>query len=310
MKKAIALAAALIASSAQATSGLDFGDLNYFLKAGQFNLTSNVSVVNAEVSDAGFTPQRNFETNGYVIEDRLSYGLAENLNAFVGLDYAFQYKTELPGSSDSENGGLSNPYFGANYRLMNQSNAAFNLDFGAIARISVMDAETGFSGEDGQYNRGNHALELNSSIGRKWNEANEWRLTAAVIQQFAGETTQISPGVADQDFDTDASTDMSLTAAYQYRPVQEFMLTVSAQALRVGEIESENTTANTDSTEDAHMDLRFGFSAKYLITENFIGRFNYGQGRLAEYDIERNNVKSELKDRHEMLYGLGIDWLF
>ncbi len=307
MKKAIALAAALLASSAQATSGLDFGDLNYFLKGGQFNLTSNVSVVNVEVFDEAASAE--YETNGYVFEDRLSYGLADNLNAFVGLDFAFKYETELPGSSESDNGGLSNPYFGANYRLMNQKDAAFNLDFGAIARINIMDGETGFAGEDGNYARGNHALELNSSIGRKWNEANEWRLTAAVIQQFAGESTQMISG-GDQDYETDASTDMSLTAAYQYRPVQEFMLTVSAQALRVGEIESENTTSNFDTTEDAHMDLRFGFSAKYLITENFIGRFNYGQGRLAEYDIERNNAKSELKDRHEQFYGFGIDWLF
>lgn len=307
MKKAIALAAALLASSAQASSGLDFGDLNYFLKDGQFNLTSNVSVVNAETNDEGASAR--YETNGYVLDNRFSYGLADNLNAFVGLDYAFMYETERPGSSDSDNSGLSNPYLGANYRLMNQNDAAFNLDFGVIGRVRIMDAETGFQGEDGQYNRGNHSLELNSSIGRKWNEANEWRLTAAVIQQFAGETTQVL-AANDQDYETDASTDLALTAAYQYRPVQEFMMNVSLQALRVGEIESENTTSNTDTTEDAHLDFNFRFSAKYLITEKFIAKFNYGLARLAEYDIERGNTKSELKDRHENFYGFGIDWLF
>lgn len=305
MKKAIALAAALLASSAQATTGLDFGDLNFFIKDGQFNLTSNFNVYTAEVSNGG----NDFETNGYVIDNRVSYGLADNLNAFVGLDWAPVYETELPGSSDSDNSGISNPYFGANYRLMNQSDSSFNLDFGALARINMMDSETGFAGEDGNYARGNHSLEINSSIGRKWNEANEWRLTAAVIQQFEGETTQVL-AAGDQDYDTDPSTDLSLTAAYQYRPVQEFMMAVSAQVLRVGEAESENTTSNVDVTEDAHTDLNFRFTAKYLITEKFIAKFNYGQSRLAEYDTETGATKNELKDRHEQFYGFGIDWLF
>jgi hypothetical protein len=308
MKKAIALAAVLLASSAQATSGLDFGDLNYFLKDGQFNLTSNISVLNAETNDEANSAR--FETNGYVVDNRLSYGLADNLNAFVGLDYAFLYETELPGSSDSDNSGLSNPYLGANYRLINQNDALINLDFGVIGRINVMDAETGFRGEDGNFARGNHSLEVNSSIGRKWNEANEWRLTAAVTQQFAGESTQIQSGTPDQDYESDASTDMSLTAAYQYRPVQEFMMSISAQALRVGEVKSENTTSNFDTTEDAHTDLNFRFSAKYLVTETFIAKFNYGQSRMAEYDVKTNGTKSELKDRHENFYGFGIDWLF
>lgn len=305
MKKAIALAAVLIASSAQATSGLDFGDLNYFLKAGQFNLTSNFSVVTAELTDEGAGDK--FETNGYVLDNRFGYGIADNLNAFVGLDYAPKLETELPGSPDSQNGGLSNPYFGANYRLMNQNDGGFNLDFGALARVRVMDAETGIGGEDGTYNRGNHSLELNSSIGRKWNEANEWRLTAAVIQQFDGEV-ELKTSAGNADADTSSSTDVSLLAAYQYRPVQEFMMTVSAQALRVGESELKGN--GSKATDEAHLDFNFGFSAKYLITEKFIARFNYGQSRLAEYDAETDGVDSEQKDRHALFYGFGIDWLF
>lgn len=305
MKKAIALAAVLIASSAQATSGLDFGDLNYFLKAGQFNLTSNFNVVTAENTDEGSGEKS--ETNGFVLDNRFGYGVADNINAFVGLDYAPKLETELPGSPDSQNGGLSNPYFGANYRLMNQKDGAINLDFGAVARVRFMDAEIGTDGEDGTFNRGNHSLELNSSIGRKWNEANEWRLTASVIQQLDGEV-EVKTASGDADVDTSSSTDFSLLAAYQYRPVQEFMMTVSAQALRVGETEVKSS--GIKGTDEAHLDFNFGFSAKYLITESFIARFNYGQSRLAEYDTETAGVDSEQKDRHALFYGFGIDWLF
>ncbi len=307
MKKVIVVAAALLASSVQASSGLDFGDLNYFYKSGQFNLASNLSVLNAEVTDEA--SGIDYETNGYVIDNRFTYGVLDNLNAFVGLDFAFNYELEIPGSSDSKNSGLSNPYFGANYRLMNQSDAGINLDFGAVARVMIQDAERGFAGEDGNYNRGNHTLELNAAIGNKWNEANEWRLTAAVARQFDGEY-EIKTPAGDTDAETDASLDFSLTAAYQYRPVQEFMLAVSLQALRVGESETEDQTTNAKIEADAHLDFFFNFSAKYLITETFIAKFNYGLSRLDEYDNELGGAKSEQKDRFQNYYGFGLDFLF
>ena len=305
MKKAFVAAAVLLATSAHATSGLDFGDLNYFLKANQFNLTSNLSVVDEEVQPEGAAART--QIRGYVVDNRFGIGLADNLNVFAGLDFAFQYEIQESGSPDSDNGGLSNPYVGVNYRIMNQSDAAFNWDVGALGRIQLMDAEVGLDGKDGTFNRGNHSVEVNTSIGRKWNEANEWRLTAAVIQNLAGET-ELNDNTGSTDNETDASTDFSLTAAYQYRPVQEFMMAVSLQALRVGEVEAE--AGNVTSTADDYIDYNFRFSAKYLITEKFIARFNYGISRLAEYDIETGGTSTEQKDRHANFYGLGIDWLF
>ena len=305
MKKLIVVAA-ILATSAQASSGLDFGDLNYFIKSGQFNLTSNLNVIQTEVTNE--SSGVDFETNGYVVDNRFGYGLADNLNAFVGLDYAFNYETETSGSSDADNGGLSNPYAGVNYRLMNQKDSAFNLDFGAVARLQIIDAEVGTFGDDGTFNRGNHALELNSSIGRKWNEANEWRVTAALIHNFDGEF-EANSGTS-TDVETDASQDLSLTAAYQYRPVQEFMMGVAVQATQIGEVDSENKDTNAKITDDSHLDFNFTFTAKYLITDTFIAKFNYGQSRLSEYDRSTNGTDSEQKDRFAHYYGFGIDWLF
>lgn len=305
MKKAIVLATALLASSAQATSGLDFGDLNYFLKAGQLNLKSDLAVVNAEQTDE--TAGTRSEFNGYVLTNTLGVGIMDNLNVFAGLDYAYKYETSEPGQPDSDNSGLSNPYAGANFRLINQADSLVNFDLGAVAHIQVMDAEIGTDGKDGTYNQGNHSLELNSSIGRKWNEANEWRLTAAVVRNFDGEYDSRSSSGKSK-VDTDASMDMSLTAAYQYRPVQEFMMNVALQALRVGEVEGKS--GGTKVTADAHTDFNFTFSAKYLITESIIGKFNYGISRLAEYDVTTGGTTSEQKDVHQNFYGLGIDLLF
>lgn len=299
MKKAIFVAAVLAATSAQATSGLDFGDLNYFLKQNQFNLTSDFDVLNQEVNDA--------EVDGYILRNRFGFGVMDNLNVFLGLDWAYQLDTKVAGQAESRNPGLSNPYIGANYRVMNQKNSALNLDLGLLARVQVLDAELGEDGKDGNFYEGNHTIEANVAVGHKWNEANEWRLTAAALYNFAGEY-ELRDSNGNNDVETDGSLDFSLTAAYQYRPVQEFMMTTSLEAVRVGEVDAE--TRNIDVTDDAHLDFNFVFTAKYLITETFIAKFNYGFSRLAEYDRETGATKEEQKDRHENFYGLGIDWLF
>ena len=59
-----------------------------------------------------------------------------------------------------------------------------------------------------------------------------------------------------------------------------------------------------------NMDYNFTFSAKYLITETVIAKFNYGISRLAEYDVEESGTDSEQADRQANFYGLGIDLLF
>lgn len=305
MKKVIVVAMALLASSAQATSGLDFGDLNYFLKSGQFNLTSDMAVVNSEVQDAA--SGSNFETNGYIFTNTLGFGIADNLNAFVGLDFAYKNETELPGRPDSHNNGLSNPYLGVNYRLINQTNAAVNVDFGAVARIKAMDSEVGSSGKDGNYNSGHNSLELNTRIGRKWNEANEWQVAAGLVYNMDGKYKD--KGVFNQNVDTDARTDFFLRTSYQYRPVQEFMMNVFAQAMFVGE-QTADTASNVKIKNDRYMDLNFGFTAKYLITETFIFKFNYRLNHLAEFDRTVGGTTSEQKNRFANSYGFGIDWLF
>jgi hypothetical protein len=183
-----------------------------------------------------------------------------------------------------------------------------NIDFGALINVRLMDAEYGYNGKDGGFNKGNHSVELNTRLGHKWNEANEWQVIAGYVYNTAGEFTQNTAG-GDNDVDTDASHDFYLKALYQYRPVQEFMMTVSGTARRIGEVESDDNN-NNEYTDESHIDYNFGFSAKYLITENFIGRFNYGLNRLEEYDREVNGTDSEQKNRFMNTYGFGIDWLF
>ncbi len=310
MRKMIVAAAVLAVTSAHAAEELKFGDLNYFFKAGQINALADFNSVYQKHKVISTIE----ETRGYVIETQLTYGVSDQLNVFLGLDYAYDLQTEISGNSDYDNDGLGNPALGANYRLMNQSATSYNVDVGAVARINIQDAETGSSGvgtsENGNYagyKESRSSLEVNGKIGRKWNEANEWQLAAGIEYFKDGEST--APGNPDVDSDDDSSIDMYLRASYQYRPVNEIMFLLSAQATQVGEAESENDN-NVKTTRDSHMDIDFRFTTKYLVTDAFIVKFNYGMSRNADFDFKSGAVSDEVSNRRENFFGLGVDYLF
>lgn len=307
MKKFLAVAAVLAVTSANAEE-LKFGDLNYFLKQGQFNFSvdANISREVSTVNDV------KVEAEGYVFSPRLTYGLSDQLNLFVGANFLYDFETLPEGGSNAESDGLQNPYIGANYRVMNQNNGGFNLDVGAVADFNIMDSETSqFGKEDGnipafnfsQYGDPRSSLEINARLGNKWNEANEYYFLAAARYNKDGE---YEDGNANEDVELDSSIDYTLGAFYQYRPVMEFMLTLGLSATRFGEVDGE--VAGSDFTEEDHIDYRFHFNAKYLITETFIAKFNFSQDRRAEYESEL--AGDDMEKRKANSFGLGVDWLF
>jgi len=310
MRKLIAAAAVLAVTSAHAAEELKFGDLNYFLKQGQFNV-----VVDANSGFSKETADVTYEKRGYTFDTQFAYAINDKLNAFVGLSYAFDMqvedKTKDSPNADVDQDGLANPAIGLNYRLLDQGSSDFNFDLGAVARIKIQDAEVGSSVgqnvKDGNNATGRNALELNARLGKKWNEANEWQLAAGLVYFQDGETEYKSTA-GNSKIDEDSSMDVFLRASYQYRPVNEFMLLVSAQATRVGEVDSKE--ASVKSTADSHIDLDFRFTAKYLICENFIGKFNYGQSRNSDFDSKTAGVKTKIDKRRDSFFGIGVDFLF
>lgn len=304
MRKMIVAAAVLAVTSAHAAEELKFGDLNYFFKGGQVNASVDFSST-YEKQKVVSTME---ETRGYVIDTQLTYGVSDQLNVFLGLDYAYDLETEIGGQPDINSDGLANPELGAIYRLMNQSSTSYNVDIGAVARINLMDAEEGTAtDEDGNYADGRSALEVLARIGRKWNEANEWQLAGGVVYHNDGESTELSS--PENDSEIDSSMDLYLRASYQYRPVNEIMFLVSAQATQVGEVESEDDT-NTKTTLDSHMDIDFRFTTKYLVTDTTIVKFNYGMSRNADFDVKAGATSDEVSNRRENFFGLGVDFLF
>src|SRR5690606_20721666 len=90
MRRMIATAMLLVAGTAQSAEQLKFGDINYFLQQGQFNLLADVN--------SSFEKQRvdgdDVEVRGVILSTQLAYAFTDQFNAFVGLEYAYDREFE------------------------------------------------------------------------------------------------------------------------------------------------------------------------------------------------------------------------
>lgn len=312
MKIFIAIIAIVSAVSVQAQSDVSFGDLNFFVKQGQFNLLAEVGYTKGLSKESPGGTKTKIE--GWRTETRLNYGLTDQFNLFVGLDHKYAMETLVAGTPKYNQDGFANPILGANLRLLNQSASYVFLDVGFLARVNMMDAEEGDSdaatkkSKDGNGANGRNSYELNASVGRKWNEANEWRVTSGFVHNTSGDRDQLAVGASSTNVDIESSTDAFVRAAYQYRPVHEFMMTLAITGTRFAQLEEKETGVKTEN--DAHLDFDGRFTARYLILENLIIRFNMSTSRLPDYDVKTGSVKTEIKSRTYSLVGLGVDFLF
>jgi opacity protein-like surface antigen len=313
MKKFLCLAAVAAATvgSVQAEELL-FGDLNYFMKKGQVNVTAN-AVMGDETARKDQTTET--KVDGYFLNTTLALGLADHINAFVGLDYLHNVKTEV-GTPHYDTNGLQNPKFGGNVRLLNQDNAGVNFDVGAVVAVKFLDRETGSVSpkKDGDLLSpalSNHAeprntLDVNARVGKKWDIANEVYFLGGVTYHQSGKYKDLG---ANDDVSMESSVDVKAGAFYQYRPVDEFMTTLGVSGTRFGEFDGK-AADGTKLTSTSHIDLEFLFQAKYLVNDNLIAKFMMSQDRRSTYEIQAPSSQSVNDKRQSFNYGLGVDFLF
>lgn len=312
MKRILGVVAVLTATTVSAAE-VKFGDLNYFLTQGRVLVNFDTQWETTEVTQKNNPGQTTTETEGPIAHAKFAFALSDSMNVFVGANYTYQNDVKTEGGNRFQKDGLQNPAVGMNLRVMNQANAGFNLDLGAVAKVGISDETVG-SSTGGHNKMGNaserSSLELNARLGNKWDEANEFYTIAGFIYNQSGERTLKNGTGADQDLDLDASYDFYVGAFYQYRPVNEFMMTLGLDAKRVGSVEGDSSGTNFEYAD--HINSNWGFTAKYLITENFIARVNYG-GNL-KYTDYKNKIDGaadqKFENRRFMTMGLGVDFLF
>lgn len=315
MKKLIVTAAIMAVTGVQAQE-LHFGDLNYFLKQGQFNLKADGYLASSRTTynspGAGHTE---VQMEAYQFETRYAYAFTDRLNLFLGLDYNYKdYRKYVDGNRERYmQDGLKNPLLGANFRLVNQADSGVNVDVGVVATVRVEEAEVGYSdgvsAGDGNAANARNSYELNTRLGKKWDEANEFYLGLGAICNTSGEYTLKSSGT-DRKVELERSASSYLLAGYQYRPVHEFMLGLNLRATRYESVKAMETRSRTSMSEKAHTDKTLGFDAKYMILPNFIAKFNYFQDLNPEYDSRALGVKTSVENRHSKRFGLGVDFIF
>ena len=77
---------------------------------------------------------------------------------------------------------------------------------------------------------------------------------------------------------------------------------VSTQATRFGQIDAEVGNQDTETEEHIDMDLRF--TAKYLVTDSTIVKFNYNFGRNTDIDQTVGTTDATIKRRRENSFGI------
>lgn len=322
MKKFLALAAMMVIGTAHAEE-LKFGDMNYFLKQGQFNVGADF-LANNEVSRVDKGDES--EVDAYLLNTHYSYALSDSLNFTLGVNFLIDGETEASRVIIGTNGkpkvstdasadaqGVQNPSVGANYRFLNQNTSGYNVDFGAVATFKLTDREAASTNnKDGNiinptfsnYFDPRTTLEVNARVGKKWDEANEFYLVAGALYHTDGEYEQLESG----DVEMDSSVDFKLGGVYQYRPVHEFMMGFGLTAIRFGEMDGD--TFGSEFTRNDYIDYQFSFTAKYLINESLIAKFLFTHDRRDEVTYEYAAGDSKVDKRNGGQYGLGIDYLF
>jgi hypothetical protein len=311
MKRILGVAFVLAATTASATE-VKFGDLNYFLTQGRSQLSLDSKWDTSEVTPQNIAGQTKTETEGLIAKAKYAFAISDTLNVYVGANYTYDNKVMPDGGTQTTKDGLQNPILGINLRAANQATSGFNLDFGAIAKVALSDEKNGSS--NGQNKKNGNAsqrssLELNARLGNKWDEANEFYLAGGLVYNQSGQRNDTNAAGSDVNSNLDSSYDVYLGGFYQYRPVNEFMITLGAEARRIGSVDADASGTNYKITD--HMDYKFSFGAKYLITENFIARFDYVGANLADYKNKVDGASDQkYTNRRYMSMGLGVDFLF
>jgi hypothetical protein len=311
MKKILALA--LVTLSSANASELSFGDLNFLVPEKSFSIGVQADLRSDETQLAEITK----ETEGWYLDSLLSYGYSSKLNFFAGLNYQYDVEVtneDAPSDDRYSLDGLANPLLGGVYRFVNQSESLVNVDFGLIARLKLEDQKIGSASgalaKDGNAADGRSSYEIFGRLGRKWNEANEWQVTAGLNHHLSGTSKQLATTGANSKLDDSSSTDGYLKLGYQYRPVNEFMMLFTAQGSYIGSKSIENESSQSQDL-NSHLDLDFTFKAKYLVTSNLVANFTLGQGRYSNYKGENfDGSKIDIEKRRASRIGVGIDWLF
>ncbi len=310
MKKMILAGLMLGATANASASELKFGDLNYFLKAYDYTLGFQAEMGTNQQT----TQNTKIETEGWYVDGLVNFGLMDDLTLFAGVNYQYDLESsnETTNAARFNSDGMGNPIVGGVYRLMRQNDFGANFDLGALARVNVQDEEVGSSSGsnsvDGNAAVGRSSVDVFARLGNKWDEANEWQTVIGGVYHQSGERTDLGlNGASDVTTDLDSSMDYYLKATYQYRPVNEFMMALGAQATYVGAKEEDTSGVVTDY--DSHLDLNFSFKAKYLVTSDVVANVSLSVSELPDYDADQGG-KIEITERSASRMGFGVDWLF
>lgn len=322
MKKSLAVAMAL-ASSTVLAQDLQLGDLNFFQKAGSYQLNTQLSMGQGEFSEKNEDGTYDIETKQNIWSNSLTYGVSDKFRIGLGVDYALKNEQENTGvpagdtkSKAIDDKGLSDFSIVSAYRLMSDK---VYVDLLADLTIAMGDREEGSSDDvkskDGNFKQGHHSLDLGAAVGQKIDKF-EWRAGAGVSYHMSGDYDALSVEGPKTTVDTDSRMDMVVSAQAQYRPMTKLAIALGVEWTKVGEqeLEAKVDGEKIEVTEESSTQMAWTAEAKYNLSDSILVNAGYSIISLSDLDVKQKNQdgtsKSTIEDNKASVVTIGASFLF
>ena len=324
----------LLLSNAYATR---FGDLNYFNKSGDLIYTPLINISGSEQSIVKKSATQNVtdsEDDEMTISNEINYGLSDNMNLGLIINYKFKSESETKSSRNDSgvqtsytnpvttNEGIEDPRVFFNYRVFGGDTI---FDINTQLLFSTGDAENGttiVSGNTGDTEGnalvGGHMAFLNLVYGSDKGSF-QWNTDLQVRYSFKRDIVNKNEnGAASNQIESDPVLGFALHFNGQYELSNTFDLLFRAGLDYSGERELSYTDASARVpvvlTFDSHIDYDLMLGTQYRASKSMTFGLELNYYIQSDYDrpLTYNNskIEYEIKDRSQMDFLLAANFLF
>jgi hypothetical protein len=210
------------------------------------------------------------------IAQSFAYGITDRLSINVSEAYGFSGNTKVTtaaGSTSAGQSGWYDPTIGLTYRIVDQKEQPFILDFFGRYAPDAFDAHSARDGQDATVARGGAAVDFGLALAR---ETRIFTIRGSVTAHYYGGTTNdtdlLSRGISN----TGSYWAPSLGLQTQTRFTDRLSANVNADYTFNGSPEVRNNLSELDHVEDLGNTADVGVSLNYhFIPNKLVGSINY-----------------------------------
>lgn len=219
----------LLLISTQGIATTKFNSLNFINEKSKFRGETKLKVSSTDIDVTYQSVNIKAETDSTSVEQRLIYGVSDQLSIGLQLEYFLKEDTDVTlgtpiggfNSGEAESPGLADPFIGAAYRVLGESSDPVNLDIELRLSPGLGDGEIGTTNQDGNQKRGGTEFSLKIGAGRFFNPKFEGYIDLQLTNTGDRDVKDLSDNST---VSYDSTTDFELNFNLQYYPKENFRI--------------------------------------------------------------------------------------